>query len=230
MSMPKELATAWGSVWVRHPEHWGCSRPVGVAMMHRQGLFGGFPYGVAQAKMQLVGSTSFQGPPAPPAFLPASSLLPPPTVIQLTTKYSGWDKRGPLWQHPTQLGKLGGHSLTSHMGEITTWRGPSLKSVCLLSDEQVSPGSLGVWCWIPSSHKDTFSIYRWLSCCWGGNTREGCLICPSCWHHPIYLTYLSLVYIYSCFKKYKNLDCFKSNHMFQTCFLFLFSISVLLVL
>lgn len=107
MSMPKELATAWGSVWVRHPEHWGCSRPVGVAMMHRQGLFGGFPYGVAQAKMQLVGSTSFQGPPAPPSFLPASSLLPPPTVIQLTTKYSGWDKRGPLWQHPTQLGKLG---------------------------------------------------------------------------------------------------------------------------
>lgn len=93
VSMPKDLATAWGSVWARHPEHWGCNRPVGVSIMHVQGLIGGFLYGVPQVKRQLVGSTSFQGPPAPPASLPASPLPPPPTIIQLTTKYSWRDKR-----------------------------------------------------------------------------------------------------------------------------------------
>lgn len=165
MSMPKELATGWGNVWVRHPEPWGCNRPFGVFIMHLQGLIGGFLYGVPQVKMQLVGSMSFQCPPDPPASLPASPLLPPPTIIQLRTKYSGWDKgeMDPCGSIPHSLGSwVVTHSLTSHMGEITSWGGPSPKSVCLLSDEQVFPGSLGIWCWIPNSHKDTFSIDRWL--------------------------------------------------------------------
>lgn len=155
MSMSKELATGRGNVWVRHAEHRGCNRPFGVFIMHLQGLIAGFPYGVPQVKMQLVGSRSFQCPPDPPASLPASPLLPPPPIIQLTTKYSGWDEgeMDPCGSTPQAWGA--GWSLTLL---LPTWEksqaeeGPhqSLYACYLMSKSSLDPLAYGAGAQAPA--------------------------------------------------------------------------------